>query len=194
MPPGSARPRGARHVHAIAVDVALLEDYVADVDADAELDSPSSGSAASRSAMPFWIATAHDRIDRARELDQRAVAGELDHAAACSAIRSSITPYDGLKASVRAGLVRPSAGCSPPRPRPVSPQAYVPCAGPWAHLHPRRHNRQQQLSYPELTCLSIRSLVLLPSRLGRATRTMPMLPRGVRRTAARDLNDPHRRF
>jgi hypothetical protein len=42
----------------------------------------SSGSAASRSATPFWIATAHcDRVDGAWELDQRAVACELDDAA-----------------------------------------------------------------------------------------------------------------
>jgi hypothetical protein len=69
-------------VDAVAVDVAVFDD-VADVDADAELDAPVLG--LGRLALRDAILDrdrAFDRIDGARELDQRALAHELDHASA----------------------------------------------------------------------------------------------------------------
>ena len=48
-----------RDVHAVAQDVAVLDNEATEVDADAELDGCSSGAAASRSATPRWVATAH---------------------------------------------------------------------------------------------------------------------------------------
>ena len=65
-------------VDPIAVDVALLDDHVADVDADAERDAPVLGQL--RLALGDALLDrggALDRIDHARELDQRAVAHEL---------------------------------------------------------------------------------------------------------------------
>jgi hypothetical protein len=70
-------------VHAVAVDVALLQHDVADVDADAEPDAPVFGLA--RLALRHAVLDrdrALDRVDGAGELDQGAVARELDHAAA----------------------------------------------------------------------------------------------------------------
>ena len=43
-------PRG--NIDAVAEDVAVLDDDVADMDADAEFDAPSCGTAALRSTMP----------------------------------------------------------------------------------------------------------------------------------------------
>ena len=84
------RPRQAapaleprRDVDAIAVDVVAVDDHVAEVDADPELDAVRRlevrvvlGDA------PLHLDRALDSVDHARELDQRAVAGELDDAAA----------------------------------------------------------------------------------------------------------------
>jgi hypothetical protein len=71
-----------RDVDAVAEDVAVLEDDVADVDADAKADAPrfGLGGLALRHAV-LDRDRALNRVDRARELDQGAVAGELDHTA-----------------------------------------------------------------------------------------------------------------
>ena len=69
-------------VDAVAEDVAVFEDDVADVDADAVADAPIFG--LGRLALGHAVLDrdrAFDRIDRAAELDQGAVAGELDHTA-----------------------------------------------------------------------------------------------------------------
>src|SRR5215472_6147527 len=48
-----------REVHPVAENIMLFRNYVAEVDADAEPDAPSSGTSCSRSATPRWISTAH---------------------------------------------------------------------------------------------------------------------------------------
>ena len=69
-------------VDAVAQDVAVLDDDVADVDADPERDPPvlRHGRLALGDAL-LNRDRAFDRIDRARELDQGAVAHQLDDAA-----------------------------------------------------------------------------------------------------------------
>ena len=77
------RLHASRNVDAVAVDVALIDDDVADVDADAELDPAIFGNvgvALGHGALDFHRA-AHG-IDRARKFDQRAVTRRLDDAAA----------------------------------------------------------------------------------------------------------------
>ena len=71
-----------RDVDAVAVDVAVLDDDVAEIDADAEFDPLRAR--ASGVALGHALLHGHgagDRFDDARELDQHAVAGRLDDAA-----------------------------------------------------------------------------------------------------------------
>jgi hypothetical protein len=80
IPPGSA---SASRRAAIAQNVVVLDDDVADVDANAERDAPALRDG--RFALGDSLLNrdrAFDGIDRARELDQRSVAHQLDHAAA----------------------------------------------------------------------------------------------------------------
>ena len=83
MPPGSAsafEPR--RDVDPVAKDVVVLDDDVAEVNADAELDPAVRGAAALRSAIAaLHLDRAAHRIDDAGEFHQQAVAGGLDDAA-----------------------------------------------------------------------------------------------------------------
>ena len=84
MPPGSAKafePR--RDIDAVAEDVAVLDDDVAEIDADAELDALLRGDTGIALGHPALHrdGAAH-RIDDAGEFDQQAVAGGLDDAAA----------------------------------------------------------------------------------------------------------------
>ena len=72
-----------RHVHAVAVDVVAFDDDFAEIDADPVADALGFGRA------PFGLRRrlldrqrAVDRGDHARELDQRAVAHQLDDAPA----------------------------------------------------------------------------------------------------------------
>ena len=69
-------------VDAVAVDVALVEDHVAQIDADAELD-PSSRRhvGVALGHRPLQLDGAAHRIDDARKLDEQPVAGGLDDAA-----------------------------------------------------------------------------------------------------------------
>ena len=70
-----------RDVDAIAEDVVLVDDDVADVDADAVLDllfRRHAGIALGHAAL--HVHRAANRIDDASELQQQAVAGGLDHA------------------------------------------------------------------------------------------------------------------
>jgi hypothetical protein len=71
------QPRG--DVDPVAVDVALVEDDVAEIDADAELDAPlfrHVGIAPAHAVLD--LDGAPDRVGDALELDQHAVAGGLD--------------------------------------------------------------------------------------------------------------------
>ena len=65
-------------VHAVAENVAVLDDDFADVDADAKLDASAAGNPVVASAIRAAPRGASDRIDDAGELDQEAVAGKLD--------------------------------------------------------------------------------------------------------------------
>ena len=106
MPPGSARPSSRRDVDAVAEDVAVLDDDVADVDADTELDAMvrrQRGIAFGHRRLHLGRAT--QRVDNAGELDQQAVAGRLDDAALWAAIFGSIS-------LARSALNRPSVPSS----------------------------------------------------------------------------------
>ena len=84
---GDAAGRGdafqpRRHIHAVAENVVALDDDVADIDADAELNAAAFRNisvALAHLALDFG--GAGNRIHHARELDQHAVAGQLDDAA-----------------------------------------------------------------------------------------------------------------
>ena len=95
------------HVHAVAEDVVVLEDHVAEVDADAELDPAGRrhvGVAPRHAALD--LDRALHRVGNALELDQQAVAGGLDDAAPVLGDRrvDQLEPV-GLEARERAGLV-----------------------------------------------------------------------------------------
>ena len=79
--PGDAlEPR--RDVDAVAEDVVALDDDVAEIDADAELDAAVLRHVGVALAHPALdLGGAGDGVHDARELDQHAVAGELDDAA-----------------------------------------------------------------------------------------------------------------
>ena len=84
MPPGSAsafEPRG--DVDAVAEDVVAVDDHVAEIDADAELDALAlCRMPALRSAMPCWTSTAQRTASTTlANSDQQPVAGGLDDAA-----------------------------------------------------------------------------------------------------------------
>ena len=68
-------PRG--DIDAVAEDVAVLDDHVAEIDADAELDASAPAARRRlRRAIRCWISTAHVHgVGDALELDQHAVAG-----------------------------------------------------------------------------------------------------------------------
>ena len=73
-------PRG--DVDAVAIDVVVLDDHVAEIDADAQLDAVvrrDTGVALGHRLL--HLDRAAHRIDDAGELDQQAVAGGLDDAA-----------------------------------------------------------------------------------------------------------------
>jgi hypothetical protein len=66
-------------VDAVAVDVALIDDDVTDIDADAKLDAPIGGrSRIARSHFALHLDRTAHRVYHAAEFDQHAVAGGLD--------------------------------------------------------------------------------------------------------------------
>ena len=84
MPPGPAKPlEPRRHVDAVAIEIVAIDDDVAEIDADAELDVPVFGNPgiALRHAALDFDGTAR-RIEDAAELDQKAVAHHLEDAPA----------------------------------------------------------------------------------------------------------------
>jgi hypothetical protein len=70
-------------VDAVTVDVALIDDNIAEINADAEVDAPFSGnvSVVALCHVALHLDRAAHRIDDAGKLDQRAVAGGFDKAA-----------------------------------------------------------------------------------------------------------------
>ncbi len=72
-----------RHIDAVAENVAAVDDDVADVDADAELDALVGGDlGVARDHAALQVDRAAHRIDDALELHQNAVVGGLDDAPA----------------------------------------------------------------------------------------------------------------
>ena len=72
-----------RDVDAIAVDVVAVDDHVAEVDADPELDAELRlDVGVVLGDAPLDLDRTLDGVDHARELDQGAVARKLDHPAA----------------------------------------------------------------------------------------------------------------
>ena len=72
-----------RDIDAVAIDVVAVDDDIADIDADAEIDAAAGRNAripVGHALLPFDRA-AH-RVDDAGEFDQQTVAGRLDDAAA----------------------------------------------------------------------------------------------------------------
>jgi hypothetical protein len=84
MPSGSASPSSRRrHIYAIAKNVVTIDDYIANIDADSELDAflrRDIGVAFNHAALNVDGAT--HRVDDTSKLDEHAVAGGLDNAAA----------------------------------------------------------------------------------------------------------------
>src|SRR5207248_6443551 len=72
-----------RHVHAVAENIAGIQDDVAEVDADAELDAALRRQAfVALGHAALDVKRAAQRVDHAAELRQQAVAGVLDDASA----------------------------------------------------------------------------------------------------------------
>src|SRR6202035_1396759 len=72
-----------RHVDAVAKDVIFLNDNVAQIDADTELYPPRRRDVCVAFCHPpLDFGSAHHRVGDAVELDQYAIAGSLDDAAA----------------------------------------------------------------------------------------------------------------
>src|SRR5205823_14268244 len=71
-----------RDVDAVAIDVVILGDDVAQIDPDAELDSPLDGDAGiALGHRVLHLDRAMHRVDDAGELDEETVTGGLDDAA-----------------------------------------------------------------------------------------------------------------
>ena len=96
-----------RDVDAVAVEIVALDDDVAEIDADAELDAPSWRNvlvALGHAALDYGSAA--QCVDDAGELDQRPVAHQLDDPAMAGPIVGSIN-------SRRCALRRASVPASP---------------------------------------------------------------------------------
>jgi hypothetical protein len=119
---GSGRARPARHIRlrfgqclqpcsnvdAVAVDIVAVYDHVADIDADAEGDALVLGDVGIPvDHRPLDLDRAADRIDHAREFDERPVASQLDDTAPLLLdLRVDQFPAMRLEAFERAFLVR----------------------------------------------------------------------------------------
>ena len=74
------KPRG--DIDAIAENIVVIDNHVAEVDADPKLDPPVLGnSGVAGRHIPLDFGGAFDRIHDARKLDQHSVAGQLDDSA-----------------------------------------------------------------------------------------------------------------
>ena len=94
-------------VHAVTVNVVILDDDVAEIDPDPEPDLPVRRHVPSalRHAL-LQLDRAADGVDHTGELDQRAVAHELDDAAVVLGdLRLDEVPAQGLERGERARLV-----------------------------------------------------------------------------------------
>ena len=111
------------HIDAVAEDVVLLDDYVAEIDAHTKPDpSILRDFGLALGHPPLHLDSAPNRVDHARELDQHPVAGVLyDPAPVLRDFRIDQLPEMSLQAFVRAPpRRRPSAANTPRRRRPGS--------------------------------------------------------------------------
>ena len=70
-------------IYAVAVEIVALDDHVAEIDADAEFDTPFSGNVSvALCHVALHLDRTANRIDNTSELDQCAMAGGFDEAAA----------------------------------------------------------------------------------------------------------------
>jgi hypothetical protein len=106
-------------VDAVAINVVVFDDHVAEIDADAQLDAV----VRRRARVPLGyrlldLDCAAHRIDDAGKFDQQAVAGGLDDAALVFGdFRIEELAAQRLEALVRGFLIRPSAANTPPHRR-----------------------------------------------------------------------------
>ena len=103
----SHRLQPRRHIDAVAENVAVLNNHVAKIDADAKEQRPSGRHVAVAPGHPLLkIDGAGERFGHALELDKQAVAGALDDAAPAPGDRRvyELEP-DRLQARKRSGLV-----------------------------------------------------------------------------------------
>ena len=109
IPPGSdKRFQARRDIDAVAEDVVVLDDDVAEIDPDPEPDPAVLGhTGLAIDHRPLQLGGAADRVDDAREFHQHPVAGGLDDAAGMLAdLRVDELAAMRLEAFVRAFLVR----------------------------------------------------------------------------------------
>jgi hypothetical protein len=77
----SFEPR--RHVDPVAIDIVILDDDVAKIDADAELHAPLGGRiSVAQGHLALHLDRAAHRVDDAEEFDEQPIAGGFDDAAA----------------------------------------------------------------------------------------------------------------
>jgi len=109
IPPGSASFQARCHVHAVAKDVAFLDNDIAEVDPDTKLDPPFRRDIGNVPChLPLHLDRAAHRIDNTRKLRQQAVARILYGAApVLFDLRLNQLPEMRPEAFVRPLLVRP---------------------------------------------------------------------------------------
>ena len=95
-----------RDIDAVAIDVVAVDDDVAEIDADPQLDCRFAWRQYARSDSVLNVDSAFDRVDDARELNQRSVADQLDDAAITGSDRGIEEAFAKvLQCGERAGLV-----------------------------------------------------------------------------------------
>ena len=84
MPPGSAEPfKPCRHVNAVAIDVVTINDDIANIDADAELDALFCRDiAVALKHAALDVDGAAHRVNHADEFHQHSISGGLNNSAA----------------------------------------------------------------------------------------------------------------
>jgi hypothetical protein len=108
IPPGSARASSRAAIHPIAEDVVFLNDHVAEIDPNPELDPLlRQGGRISLGHAPLHFRRATNSVNHARELGQEAVAGVLyDPAPVLRDLRIDQLPEMSLEPLVRPLLIR----------------------------------------------------------------------------------------
>ena len=108
-------------IDAVAIEIAALDHDIAEIDADAQHDATILGQITIRRGHALLqLDRALHGVDRAAELDQHTIAGDLEDAALVPGDqRLQHLLASRLERGQRTGLVlAPSAGCNQPRPQP----------------------------------------------------------------------------